>query len=139
MICLILPNITECYLKQVSDDKNSCLILLNNPIIFVQLGPKLNTKLALDHPPPPPIHHHPPTRNFSKGSRHSRGLKFGMTAYIRPGNCCPYTPTPTPTQNITLNPILDGYFSQKLSLLLFVIISSICVRTHKFFECFKAQ
>ena len=104
-------------------------------IFFVQLGLKLNPKLALDHHPPT----HLPTRNFSKGSRHSRGLKFGMTAYIRPRNCCPYTPTPTPTQNITLNPILDGYFSQKLSLLLFVIISSICVWTHKFFECFKAQ
>ena len=27
---------------------------------FVQLGSKLNTKIALDHHPPPPNHHQPP-------------------------------------------------------------------------------
>ena len=44
---------------------------------------KLKTKLAL-------YHHHPPTtRNFSKGSRHTRGLRFGMQAYLRAWNCPP--------------------------------------------------
>ena len=40
--------------------------------IIVQVGPKLNTKLGLNHHPPPP------TRNFSTVSRHSRRLRFDM-------------------------------------------------------------
>ena len=41
-------------------------------VSFVQLGPKLNTKLGLNH------HHHPSptTRNFSMASRHSGRLRF---------------------------------------------------------------
>ena len=43
--------------------------------LIVQLGPKLNTILALNHPPPLST---PTTRKFSKASRYSRRLRFGM-------------------------------------------------------------
>ena len=61
---------------------SSPFLLDNNTFFYpnffcqvVQLGLKLNTKPALNHPSPPP-----PTRNFSKGSRHNRGLRFGIKA-----------------------------------------------------------
>ena len=41
---------------------------INKKLTFVQLGLKLNTKLALKHPPP--------TMNFSNGSMPSKRLRF---------------------------------------------------------------
>ena len=46
------------------------------PTIIVQLGPKLNTKLALHT-----THHHP--HNFWKDFRPGRKLRFDMWAYQR--------------------------------------------------------
>ena len=44
---------------------------------FMLFSLSLSWTLNLDSRPPPPTHH-PPTRNFSKGSRHSRRLRFSV-------------------------------------------------------------
>ena len=42
----------------------------NSFFLFVQLGSKLNTKIALDHPPPPP----PPPTTHTNTKLHDRAL-----------------------------------------------------------------
>ena len=61
------------FLRNLSVD-SSADASADAPAIIVQLGSKLNTKMALDHPPLPTT----TTRNFSEGSRHARRLRFGM-------------------------------------------------------------
>ena len=80
-------------------------IMIPNMLLF-SLGPKLNTKLALNHhPPPPPTTHHPPTLNSTSAisqlllTRFWPNFKHGFLGPslthpnyhgdICPGNICP--------------------------------------------------
>ena len=63
--------------------------------------PKLSTKVTLNHhhPRPTTTHHPPPptdTKNFLKGSRLSRRLRFDMFAFLSLINCPPFIPNPLP-------------------------------------------
>ena len=74
---------------------------------------KLNTKMGLNHPTTPP---HPTTRNFWKGSRHSRRLRFGMLASLKLRNRThTHSPhPPTKSEHLTLSLGEGGNFKSKV-------------------------
>ena len=76
-------------------------------IVQLGLGFKLNTKMGLNHPT---------TRNFWKGSRHSRRLRFGMLASLKLRNRThTHSPhPPTKSEHLTLSLGEGGNFKSKV-------------------------
>ena len=112
----IFSNINfKSYLKQNSKCSEKDMYLENprmeNCSAWLRL--KLNTKMGLNHPTTP---HHPTTRNFWKGSRHSRRLRFGMLASLKLRNRTHTHPPhpPTKSEHLTLSLGEGGNFKSKV-------------------------